>query len=117
MGQTYEQRIGLLAMAKDIEHYIECHDDTRPELMRRLAAALIETTAELEQFQVPWDSDKPIPEDAAINASHPLDTGRHELYAHAMRMVGAKHSKGALVALVNWLLHRVEDAEKKERNT
>lgn len=53
--------------------------------------------------------DQPLPEDAAIRDAHPLRTGRHDLYAEAMRMVGAKHSKGALVELVNWLLWRLED--------
>jgi len=44
------------------------------------------------------------PEDDSIRAAHPLRTGRHDLYAEAMRLVGAKHSKRALVDLVNWLL-------------
>lgn len=57
------------------------------------------------------DSDQPIPEDDAIKAAHPLKTGRHDLYQEAMRMVGAKRSKGALVDLVVWLLVRVEQAE------
>lgn len=52
-----------------------------------------------------WD-DAPLPEDAAISAAHPTRSGRHDLYAEAMRLVGAKRSKGALVALVNWLLVR-----------
>lgn len=56
--------------------------------------------------------DAPLPEDAAIKATHPTRTGRHDLYAEAMRLVGARHSKGALVELVNWLLVRVEEAER-----
>jgi hypothetical protein len=64
--------------------------------------------AELEAARWPDAGDRPIPEDAAIKAAHPLRTGRHDIYAEAMRMVGAKHSKGALVELVNWLLWRVE---------
>ncbi len=53
-----------------------------------------------------WTSgvDTPLPEDAAIAAAHPTRTGRHDLYAEAMRLVGARRSKGGLVALVNWLL-------------
>ncbi len=50
------------------------------------------------------DDDRALPEDAAIHAAHPMRTDRHDLYVEAMRMVGAKRSKGALVALVNWLL-------------
>lgn len=57
------------------------------------------------------DSDQPLPEDDAIAAAHPLKSGRHDLYQEAMRMVGAKRSKGALVDLVTWLLVRVEKAE------
>jgi hypothetical protein len=54
--------------------------------------------------------DAPIPEDAAIKAAFPTRSGRHDLYSEAMRMVGAKHSKAALVELVNWLLHELEKA-------
>jgi hypothetical protein len=42
----------------------------------------------------------------AIKASHPTRGGSHEDYATAMRMVGHRHSKGQLVALVCWLLSR-----------
>lgn len=55
-----------------------------------------------------WD-DKPLPEDDAIKAVFPTRSGRHDLYAEAMRLVGAKRSKRALVELVNWLLHREAD--------
>lgn len=48
--------------------------------------------------------DTPLPEDDAIKAAHPTRTGRHDLYAEAMRLVGARRSKGGLVELVNWLL-------------
>ena len=40
----------------------------------------------------------------AIAAAHPMRIGSHEEYATAMRMVGHRHSKGELVALVTWLL-------------
>jgi hypothetical protein len=55
-----------------------------------------------------WDDDKPLPEDAEISAAHPLRSGRHDLYAEAMRLVGAKRSKFALVELVTWLLLKAE---------
>jgi hypothetical protein len=42
---------------------------------------------------------------AEIKAAHPARTdSHHHEYATAMRMVGNRHSKGALVALVTWLL-------------
>jgi hypothetical protein len=56
--------------------------------------------------------DTPLPEDAAINAAHPLRSGRHDLYAEAMYLVGACHSKGKLVNLVTWLLLAREDGAK-----
>lgn len=65
-----------------------------------------------EEDPIEWDVDRPIPEDAAIKAAHPTRSGRHDEYQEAMRMVGAKRSKGALVELVSWLLIRVKDADK-----
>lgn len=56
--------------------------------------------------------DHPLPEDEAIKTVHPLRSNRHDLYQEAQRLVGAKHSKQALVELVNWLLHRVEKAKQ-----
>jgi hypothetical protein len=41
---------------------------------------------------------------AEIKAAHPSRTGAHENYAIAMKMVGNRHSKHELVALVCWLL-------------
>ena len=52
--------------------------------------------------------DKPLPEDAAIAAAHPMRSGRHDLYGEAMRLVGARHSKAGLVELVTWLLLKAE---------
>jgi hypothetical protein len=54
--------------------------------------------------------DKPEWEDAtdewtdAINAEFPTRSGSHHEYGVAMKMVGNRHGKGELVALVNWLL-------------
>lgn len=59
-----------------------------------------------------WDN-KPTPEDALIQEAFPTRSGSHEQYAEAMRLVGARHSKGALVALVNWLLLRRGRAEQQ----
>jgi hypothetical protein len=55
--------------------------------------------------------DKPLPEDDAIQAAHPLRTGLHDVYAEAARLVGAKRSKRALVDLVNWLLCSARNAD------
>lgn len=54
------------------------------------------------------EDDKPLPEDAAIKAAFPTRSERHDLYAEARRLVSARYSKNSLIALVNWLLHRIE---------
>lgn len=45
----------------------------------------------------------------AIKAAFPTKSGSHKEYATAMKMVGNRHSKGELVALVNWLLVTIND--------
>lgn len=46
----------------------------------------------------------------AINAAHPTRRkDAHEQYSIAMRMVGHRHSKHALVSLVSWLLVQIKD--------
>jgi hypothetical protein len=55
-----------------------------------------------------------------IEASHPLEVGTkdaHDAYATAMEMVGNRHSKGALVDLVCWLVQRVDAAEQQLRTS
>lgn len=54
--------------------------------------------------------DQPLPEDAEIAAAHPLRSGRDDLYGEAMRLVGARRSKAAIVELVTWLLLKAEGA-------
>lgn len=88
-------------------------EDEASDLRKRLAIALHEVagleeeqrrlTARIAELETAWD-DKPLPEDAEIEAAHPVRTKQHARYAEAMRLVGARHSKGGLVALVNWLL-------------
>ncbi len=71
----------------------------------------------LEEDLVEEWKDRPLKEDFAIRAAFPTRSGEHEAYGEAMRLVGACHSKGRLLALVNWLLvllkKRVE-IEKEE---
>ena len=40
----------------------------------------------------------------SIDSAHPTLTGKHKSYEMAQEMVSNRHSKGALVDLVNWLL-------------
>jgi hypothetical protein len=54
----------------------------------------------------PW-GDKPDQFSERIKAAHPVickDDDRHDRYALAMEMIHSRHSKYALVDLVNWLL-------------
>ena len=44
-----------------------------------------------------------------IQEAHPLNTGFFDTYSLACQMVGNRHSKFALVALVNWLLRKAQD--------
>jgi hypothetical protein len=61
------------------------------------------------------EDDKDLPEDRRIVAAHPVETGDHELYMEALRMVTAKRSKYALVDLVNWLLARLKVSEGNQK--
>lgn len=54
------------------------------------------------------DGDMSLPEDQAIRDAHPLKTRDFQTYTEALRLVSAKHSKFALVDLVNWLLSRID---------
>jgi hypothetical protein len=75
----------------------------------RLTAELAAKEKEIARLRAlsygDWD-EKPLPEDAAIEAAHPMNGGDGARYMEAMRLVGARRSKGALVELVNWLLAR-----------
>lgn len=76
---------------------------------------LIEKIDELEldlKKATVWkdEDDHPLPEDAEIEAAFPTRSGKHEIYAEAMRMVSARYSKSGLIALVNMLLHRIAKA-------
>jgi len=59
-----------------------------------------------------WD-DKPTDLDDEIAAAHPMITGNHKRYALALDMVSARHSKGSLVELVNYLLSKIPSSEDK----
>ena len=56
---------------------------------------------------LPEWGDKPDEWTESIHAAHPTRSGSHDEYGVAMQMVGNRHSKAALVLLVNWLLVRL----------
>lgn len=91
--------------------------DIDPRDMPALEESLAELLAEVRAEALAWaDEDQPLPEDDAITAAHPAYSDKHhDLYLEAMRMVGAKRSKGALVDLVCWLLVRAVEARAEER--
>lgn len=75
-----------------------------------LCTRIVKLEAEIDRLSGDnWD-DRELSreEEEAIHEAFPTRSGRHELYAEAMRLVGAKRSKGELVKLVNWLLHRAQ---------
>lgn len=57
-----------------------------------------------------WHDEKQDQWSPEIEAAHPMKTGAHAEYAMALEMVGNRRSKGALVALVCWLLQRSKAA-------
>lgn len=91
---------------------LETVADAFPRVLSRLRAAEARGAAKALEWS---EDDRPLPEDAEIKAAHPMRTGRHDLYGEAMRLVGARYSKGALVDLVVWLLHRADAAEARGR--
>lgn len=44
----------------------------------------------------------------AIMADHPMTTGDHDTYAEAQQLVSNRHSKSALIHLVNHLLAEIK---------
>lgn len=81
-------------------------DPNTEEMPARMHELCLELERELAEATSWTDEDKPLPEDAQIDAAHPLETNDYARYTEALRLVGAKRSKYALVDLVNWLLSR-----------
>jgi hypothetical protein len=111
----------------DDENKCSCiwtHDDMKKLRAAAAAAEVYVANKELQTKRIKtleqeleaarlWksDSDRPLPEDSEIEAAFPTRSGHHDLYWEAMRLVGARYSKGGLVALVTWLLLRITTAE------
>lgn len=92
-------QVKSMPLAERATAAIEMLRKNRPEG----AVILLHTMVE----DLTW-SDGPLPEDEQIQAAHPVRSGDHETYAEARRLVGARHSKHALIDLVNWLLHEAK---------
>ncbi len=101
--------VGLLCRFMN-ETTFECYD--RAACARRVCARQHPGVAMAASAPTAW-ADQPTPEDGPISEAFPTRSGRHDLYQEAMRLVGARHSKGALVSLVNWLLLRAEPKRRE----
>lgn len=69
----------------------------------RAALAAADAVPQPEAAAPAW-GDKADEWSTRITAAHPMETDDHDTYMVAMQMVGNRHSKAALVELVNWLL-------------
>ena len=79
----------------------------------RPAATSVTAWPEMPVWSEEWEDDATLPvEDLKSYAAFPTRSGRHDLYAEAMRLVGAKRTKAGLVRLVNWLLHEIQLTNK-----
>jgi hypothetical protein len=72
-----------------------------PKVCRDILTSKLREVRDWEDVDDEWTEE--------IKQAHPARSGTHDEYATAMRMVGHRHSKGALVALVTWLLFRLEE--------
>lgn len=96
-------------IADEISHASECEpddpDEDHRETRDKWNDQLLATFGDVRYDALQWsEGDVPLPEDDEIRGAHPNVSGEHETWGEAMRLVGAKRSKGALVGLVNWLL-------------
>ncbi len=79
------------------------------------AVAKMVQEAKAEALQGPW-TDEPDDLTDAVMASHPFkERGDYKTYCRALELVSNRHSKGALVSLVNYLLRQSQEAVKAER--
>lgn len=77
----------------------------------RAEVADLKSSIESLAMPGPWapdaqDDDQDLPEEEQIHAAHPITSGRHDLFAEAMRLVRAKRSKYGLIGVITWLLLR-----------
>jgi hypothetical protein len=100
----------VLAEAKRIV----CDLSADPTL-RVMAAHVVTMRRDLDAMSA-WDDVKD-QWSAAIREAHPVRSGSHDEYGVAMQMVGHRHSKGELVALVNWLLVRLRECKQHLRSS
>lgn len=102
--------IEAMKRALELAHEgVEIHSPNSPEY--KVCSALI-ALAQPEQEPVAWQ-DKEDEWSYEIAAHHPMKTKAYKQWDTAMAMVGARHSKGALVELVCWLLQKSTPPQRK----
>jgi len=97
-GGISEERLEELSRWAKVRDYDVCENT-------------MELVAEVRRLQKLWTWEESIRQDDKkddytkfTQELFPTRTGRHDLYARAMQLVGNRHSKAGLVALVNALL-------------
>lgn len=91
-----EKKPSAWALSKAAEHLFGDNLPFGAEAHIERVARLLDDVMHWEDVKDEWTE--------AVRAAHPTRSESHEEYATAMKMVGNRHSKGELVALVNWLL-------------
>lgn len=82
-------------------------------IVHRLLATVHKLQAEATA-QRRWE-DVPDEWNEAVHAAFPTRSGSHDEYGKAQRMINSRHAKGALIALVNWLLVELRDTAESLR--
>ena len=96
--------------------WIQALQGAYPHLLARIITGKLMFAQERRQTAGAWSA---APEDKfdewteAIDRAFPTRSGSHDAYQTALAMVGARQSKSSLVALVNWLLVRIEKLSKR----
>lgn len=103
---SFDARDWAEAFVKTVKEHPEIASD-EGAMIGWFANALMRGYDETAMTAKTW-GDKPDQFSDRVKAAHPLrakdDADRHNRYALAMEMIHSRHSKYALVDLVNWLL-------------
>lgn len=114
-----EFQTALVTLVSDVSHEMQGtlmdydkYEWRTPEQCSDLVAEVKRLREELRQAR-DWEDVKD-EWSKEIRSAHPARSDSHEEYGVAMQMVGHRHSKGELVALVNWLLVRLRDLRRDD---
>lgn len=110
MGHNFEELYNDLSDLIIEEAGPQLTRETRDidELVRAMGARIKELEARIEDLEFSG-SDVDDQYTHHIDRAHPMFSRDHQRYHRALEMVSNRHSKYALVDLVNWLLTRIEE--------